>query len=403
MTAGTHSPRVYAVLADDLTGAADTGIEFAQVGWHTRTLRHAWQPADLHGAQVVVVDTATRPFTPAAAYAGVQRAARQLQAAGAALVYKKIDSTLRGPLGAELDAALAASGFRLAVVCPAFPAQGRTLVSGMLLVDTVPVAETAAGRDPVVPVRESHLPSLLAAQTQRPIQHIPLAPGGYSVVELVSYWRLLLPDGGISVVDAANDQDLAQIVAAGIALGEPPLWVGSAGLARPLAAALVQAAGLARSGRSPQAQIGDRVYTADVPRSRHVLVLCGSLHPVARTQAHAVAAQLDASSVTLLATPGSRLEGASPQQAAQLLAETAVAWLQSHAVEGVVVTGGDTLDAFLDALGAGGIDLHYALASGIAVGCLAGGPWSGLRIVSKAGGFGAADTLVNAALHLLGV
>ena len=64
------------------------------------------------------------------------------------------------------------------------------------------------------------------------------------------------------------------------------------------------------------------------------------------------------------------------------------------------MTGGDTLDALLAALDAGGIDLEQALAPGIALGRIAGGPWAGLRIASKAGGFGDVDALVQAARRL---
>ena len=54
---------MYAILADDLTGAADTGVEFARAGWRTRALGPRWLPADLAGAEVVVIDPrrATRP------------------------------------------------------------------------------------------------------------------------------------------------------------------------------------------------------------------------------------------------------------------------------------------------------------------------------------------------------
>ena len=138
----------YAIIADDLTGAGDAGVQFAAAGLRTRTLRDDWTPESLAGAEVVVVDTASRGLAAEQAYRRVAAAAARLQAAATQVVYKKIDSTLRGPLGAEIDAVLDACGLNLALVCPAYPANGRTLQDGVLLVGGIPVAETPAAADP---------------------------------------------------------------------------------------------------------------------------------------------------------------------------------------------------------------------------------------------------------------
>lgn len=377
---------LYAILADDLTGAADAGVEFARAGWRTRVLRRNWQPGDWRGAEVVVVDTASRAQDAAAAYAAVRHETERLLEAGAAIVYKKVDSTLRGQIGAELDATLDACGLPLAVLCPAFPAQGRTLIGGVLQVAGVPAAQSAAGSDPLTPIRESHLPTLLASRTQRSVHAITRPPTGYTYTTLAAEWRALLPGGGVLVVDAGDDHDLAQIAeaahfmaqsASGDRAEQPtPLLAGSAGLARFVARSLAQA-------RRPQ-----------------VLVVCGSLHPTARAQVRALHEQVYDDTVQVLTTPAERAPDAL-QQPSRLLAQAAAAWLAAHAAAGVVVTGGDTLEALLAALDAGGIDLERALAPGIALGRVAGGPWAGLRIVSKAGGFGAADALLQAARHLI--
>lgn len=385
---------MYAILADDLTGAADTGVEFARAGWRTRALGPGWLPAELAGAEVVVIDTASRGLGPAAAYGAVRQAAAALAAAGAQLLYKKIDSTLRGPLGAELDAVLdalaAAGGPALAVVCPAFPAAGRTLAGGVLYVHGVPVAQTASGRDPITPVSESRLPALLAQTAltgRRPV----------ALCGAAERWAERLPAGGLAVVDAGSEDDLARIVQAALACTPPPLLAGSAGLARPLAVALARAHGKA----APAGENGPAVEDAVQPGGAGgaaVLVVCGSLHPAARAQAAVLAAQIEAGALpcpcTLLMTPAA-LAGAATAPA-QALAGEALAWLQAQAAAGLVVTGGDTLVSLLGALGAGGIDLERALAPGLPLGRVSGGPWHGLRVASKAGGFGDAGILVRA-------
>ena len=128
-----------------------------------------------------------------------------------------------------------------------------------------------------------------------------------------------------------------------------------------------------------------------------MLVLCGSLHPAARSQVRRLE-QANDPHVTILSTP--EQAGVYPDPAAAL-AEEAHAWLAVHAAHGIVVTGGDTLHAVLRALQAHGVDLMQEAAPGIPLGRIAGGPWAGLRIVSKAGGFGGPAALADAAQLLM--
>ncbi|MFC9089922.1 four-carbon acid sugar kinase family protein, partial [Nocardiopsis dassonvillei] len=146
----SEEPRV-AVVADDLTGAGDTAVQFLRAGWSTE-LQLSPAPST---AEVVAVSTDSRALPAERAAHAADEAVRRLRGAGAARLYKKVDSTLRGPIRAEIDATLAAwSPGAVAVVCPAFPATGRTVRDGVLLVDGVEVHRTAVGRDPVTPVTE---------------------------------------------------------------------------------------------------------------------------------------------------------------------------------------------------------------------------------------------------------
>jgi uncharacterized protein YgbK (DUF1537 family) len=401
---------VYAILADDFTGAADTGIEFARAGWRTRALHSHWQAADLAGAEVVVIDTASRALPPAAAYAEVHRQATALKSAGAQVIFKKIDSTLRGSLGPELDAVLDACGLALAIVCPAFPAAGRTLEKGVLCVHGLPVAQTASGRDPITPVKESRLPILLAQTARRPVAWFALprrsslrAQAGRrnkradSERRLAARWLAQMPQGGLAVVDACTQEDLRRIARSALASPLPVLLAGSAGLARPLAAALAQARGKAWRTAHPAARGARRAATPTGAKSTApVLVLCGSLHPTAHRQMDALQEQLTRDDFWLLATPAALQNGWASVAPAQAIAQHAAAWLQTHTAAGVVIVGGDTLESFLSATHARGIDLERTLAAGVPLGRVSGGPCNGLRIASKAGGFGDADTLVQA-------
>lgn len=155
-----------AIVADDLTGSGDTAVQFVRAGWPTQlSVGRAGQAlADPAAgrAEVIAVTTHSRPLPGPQAAAVVRDDVAALRAAGVRRLYKKVDSTLRGAFKAEIDAARQAwRDDAIAVVCPAFPATGRTVRDGILYVDGRPVTETSAATDPVTPVTESHIPTLL--------------------------------------------------------------------------------------------------------------------------------------------------------------------------------------------------------------------------------------------------
>ena len=119
------------IVADDLTGAGDTAVQFVRAGWQTELrLRPAMTPAATF-ADVVAVTTDSRNQTAQEAAGSVSAAVKQLRETGVTHLYKKIDSTLRGQIRAEVHAALDAwAPAAVAVVCPAFPAAGRTVSDG---------------------------------------------------------------------------------------------------------------------------------------------------------------------------------------------------------------------------------------------------------------------------------
>src|SRR4029453_1091937 len=138
-----------AILADDLTGAGDTAVQFLRAGWETELQFQA----TIGRARGVAMTTDSRNRSAAEAARSAAALVTQIRAAGITHLYKKIDSTLRGQVRAELEAVLDNWSSRAtAVVCPAFPALGRTVRGGELRVNDVPVARTPFAADPVTPV-----------------------------------------------------------------------------------------------------------------------------------------------------------------------------------------------------------------------------------------------------------
>src|SRR4051812_47096361 len=119
-----------AVLADDLTSAADGAAPFVARGL-TAAIGRGELPR--HAAEVVAVDSASRSATSSQAFERVARLTGQL--AGRDLLYKTVDSTLRGHITEELEACFLASGRKSLVFAPAFPQAGRTTVGGIQFVD----------------------------------------------------------------------------------------------------------------------------------------------------------------------------------------------------------------------------------------------------------------------------
>ena len=364
---------VLTILADDLTGACDTGTLFAAKAPVPVTV---W-PDLPRDAGVRVVDTESRTLQAAAAR---ERIRGSVGAGGRPFAggpcFKKIDSTLRGRIGAELDELMTLLGATSAVLCPAFPSQGRIVRDRLLLVDGAPVIETALARDPEFPATaagpSSNVVDLLRAQLDRPIAWIPIDHVRSGTAALTG--RLSRLTGTVAVADAETDADLDALVDAALTAEPAPLLAGAAGLARALARRL----GL----------LAERV---SLPRGSRWLVVAGSRHPVSRQQAkHARRAGL-----TVLTSPDD--DESDRDAVAVRLADDARAMLDRERFDVVVVTGGETAVALYRALAAEAIDLLGAPAPGLAFGHVRGPHHDGLPLVTKAGGFGSPDLFVRLA------
>ena len=205
---------VLLIIADDFTGALDTGVQFAARGIKTRVVVGADAALTHQNADVLVVDTETRHLPAAQAYAAVEGLVQRAKYAGFAYLYKKTDSALRGNVGAELAALLSASSSSQLAFLPAFPQMNRVTKNGVQYIDGVPVTESPFGVDPFEPVRHATVTDLLAEQTDLPAASFPaLAADGSvpaedgilvfdaaTVDELRSTGRALLNNGGLRVL-----------------------------------------------------------------------------------------------------------------------------------------------------------------------------------------------------------
>jgi uncharacterized protein YgbK (DUF1537 family) len=246
------------VLADDLTGALEIGAKFAAAG--VRSQVRTWPglgPRDLRDTTgAFVVDTETRHMGTNEAAQRIHELALAARCEEFDLIYKKTDSTLRGNIGAELGALINAYSGAPLLYVPAYPQMGRTVRNGSLYVDGVLISATRFAGDPLNPVKESHIPTLLAAQCSLPVQSRYVANIADS-----EPWA-------IAVCDGETDLDVEAAARAFIDSTTLRLAAGPSGFATHLA----------RLVDTPH------YLPVDLPRARNGLIINGSLHKVSLQQ-----------------------------------------------------------------------------------------------------------------------
>ncbi|MER2153651.1 MAG: four-carbon acid sugar kinase family protein [Solibacillus sp.] len=204
------------IIADDLTGANATGVKLSKQGFSATTLTSFQTPPTLGAFNAVCVDTDSRYVQPDLAKARVQAALQNFQYWEADLICKRIDSTVRGNIGYEVDTILEALGEKsIAIVVASFPESGRITSGGYLLVNGVPLQTTDVAKDPVNPLKQSFVPHIIQKQSKFPVVHIGLETVLLEVQQLTDAINKEISNGNrIIVLDAVTDDDIDCITAA---------------------------------------------------------------------------------------------------------------------------------------------------------------------------------------------
>ena len=434
---------VLSIIADDLTGACDTGAGFARAGLRVLValavdMLHG-RDAPLVDGDVIVYNTESRYLPVAQATNAVIRAAHNITdrlkprppespistlqsqvsnrikprpPIGDAWVYKKIDSTLRGHPGEELAALMGALNVVCALVAPAFPAQGRATIDAQVRVNGQPLAQTPF----VAEAGSGDLRAVFGGQGY-PVHAIGLADvrqGNARLAQRLGELR------GIIIADAETDADLAGLATAAQSCGVRVLC-GSAGLAQALSQLLyagvprteiVQPCGpvlVIAGSRNPvtlrQIEVALEYGVCVIPvptepacdetteAERAGRIGRAEASPAPTDAAHRAAETISAGCAVIVTTAGSPESPLGKDVIADRLGAVAAAVLARVTPGAVVLTGGDIATAVCAALGAQSLELCGELQPGIAFGRLADGPYAGLQVITKAGGFGRAESL----------
>lgn len=409
------------VIADDFTGATDVASMLVRAGM--RTVQVIGVPDAGRGpapqADAIVVALKTRTVPAADAVRESLAALRWLQSAGMRQCYFKycstFDSTPAGNIGPVTEALLDALGADFTIACPAFPENGRTIFRGHLFVGDELLSDSGMRQHPLTPMTDANLVRVLQAQSTRRIgllRYDTLAQGQAAVGARIAALR---SEGvAIAIADATSNDDLRVLAAAcadlplltagsGLALGLPEVYAargwltpdahaadldpaggraailaGSCSLATQAQVARWQAAGRPAFAVDPRALAGGAPVADDAlawaqSRAEPVLVYATASAPALQ----AVQAELGA------AQAGALVEACLAQVARGLV---------ERGVRRLVVAGGETSGAVVQALGVTQLRIGAAICPGV--------PWtqaegtgldSPLQLALKSGNFGGPD------------
>lgn len=229
------------IVADDFTGSNDTGVQFSKNGLKTVVITDAYEIERTSKMyDILVVDTESRFDSCEEAYKKTYTIGKSLSKnEHIKFIYKKLDSTLRGNIGAEIAGLMDGRQVDFAIVAPAYPKAGRKVLDGCVFVHDTLLGETEFVNDPKTPVKYSFVPKIIAEQTDKKIayiNHVDVIAGKEDLFNRMLDIREKKAE--IIVIDAISDQDLMIIADVISSIKENIIIVGSAGLAEYLPQAL---------------------------------------------------------------------------------------------------------------------------------------------------------------------
>lgn len=388
------------VIADDFTGANDTGVQLTKRGFKTQVV--------LNGRNIkndgssYVLDTESRGKSNEDAYESLKNHIKNIFDIDYDLIYKKVDSTLRGNIGAEVKAIYEEYKPELVIFAPAFPIIGRTTVDGIHFVDGKRILETEFAKDPIKPVLEEDISKLIQFGFEGKVIHHKLKE--------IRDGEINFSKSIVHSFDAENNDDLEKIISSVIATKKKILWVGSAGMAdiilkikKPLKPALALIGSLSQVAKKQirfaeekgikvlKVSISESLESRDiseyVKKAKDILsrgedlIITSSYDNEDYLKAIEVGKSLSMSTSDIsLATQ-------------EILGQVGKETIENKDIAGVFVTGGDTAIGFINSTNALGSSIIEEIITGIPLMRLNGGKVDGLKMVSKAGAFGNEDAL----------
>ncbi len=420
------------IIADDLAGANSAAAPFRQRKLTVNLLWNWFEREDiaLSRADVLALDTETRHASLSEVAGRLQAAAillnrTALEQGGAQVVFKYVDSLLRGQIGAELQALLAAYPGRLAVVAPSFPEYKHSVDMGQLLVNGYPLDETSLGLPDLPP--GSKVAEIIGQGSNRRCAPVGLGlvRGGAAALE-ATFTDLRANGVEIAVCDALESGDLEAI--AHVILQNPAryLAVGSAGMAGALVNHLPPHGDnsapvlMVNGSLDPRVLLQSDYLAYHAPLRKVVLDLDWVLHggdgarmsEIARCLQEVQQSLMANLDVMLITRPVVTQPGRTPPSSTQIaeivgdtLGEVTAALLsvqisRNFPFAGLVIVGGNTAYRVCQKLEAQALSPHSEVMPGIAAARLQGGPYHNLPVVLHPANLGPDNALAESARYL---
>ena len=397
----------YLIIADDFTGANDTGVQLRRRGLSTNVY-FSNVKSMMNPNSSIVIDTETRNTDPDTAYSIVKQSVSNIDFAKYRYVIKKVDSTIRGNIAAEVKAVDEEYKPELIIFAPALPDLDRTTESGVQKLKGINICNTELAKDPKSPVKEDNLERILKKVYEEYVIHVSLDElrnGSFNM------------DGArLFTFDAVTNVDLERIIEAANATGKKILWIGSAGIADRIVETEVKTLpvlGVVASVSSTtnqqikycenagykliQIQVQD-VLLKEVNTSQYVQEVIKSLHKGQDTILLANTSY-DREELYKSVEAGAKI-GMNISQVGdyirKLLGEMTKEIISQAKISGIFVTGGDTALGLLTCMEAEGSKILSEILVGVPLIKVVGGYMDGIKVVTKAGAFGKEDTIAFA-------
>ena len=367
-----------------------------------------------------MVDTESRFDDKVTAYKKTFETGKLAKSGSIRYIYKKLDSTMRGNVGAEIAGLMDSMNISHTFVVPALPLYDRTTLNGNVYVRGVLLAETDYANDPKNPVRESYIPAIISGQTDKKTGVISLNDLHAGREELSSkLYKTMKDDIQIIVIDAEDDEDLDLIASVVTGIKDRVMFAGCSGLAGKIAALIelrkenksnVVIAGSVNKITLQQTEIAARSLSIKPIDIEAEEIIAGKKDTekkrILKLAEKSISAGKDLiirsastpESVSRCMIKGRKLgldDFMISDIVADFLGDLAGEIIRTKSLKGIVLTGGDTAIKTLNALNINGIIVKDEILHGIPFGYLHDDRYRDMIVVTKAGGFGGEDALLQ--------
>lgn len=422
----TLLPKI-AIIADDLTGSADSAVQFASASMATAVVMPETKIPESNNLDVIVIDSESRDIDDKIAYKEVSAACRKVLSLNKdILLYKKVDSTLRGNIGAELQAVFDEFKPKIIIFSPAFIPSKRTTVNGVQLLDGVRLEETELAGIPKSPVTTSDIKTIIKKQSALKCSNLYIDVLNKGVDEIRQKINQAIADEvKILICDATEPEHQEQLVQACDSINQQVVFSGSAGLAlalsrryassqknalKPISGVskiLVLAGSISQTTRRQTVELLNN-YDCELIRTNPELTVSSPKESakdcsqkikdaLAKSDIVVVCAAFEESDVQRTAKEGERL-GISFFEIGEIMASCMSDIMRECAelFDAYVLTGGDTAIHACKACNAGMLEIIEEVQSGIPLTKILTGNLKDRYLVTKAGAFGNENAFTDA-------